>query len=536
VGLLAIINNYLGHFQTTRGKTQPVFKNAASEVFQLEQYLKIFPPQSGYFMRELSGTMMFINLVEESYRLIYSDRNSQSMPDPPNVDEIVTFVEQVKAMRFSSPNVTNFNHALTAHINILGTEALTQMEFFNSESIEQTKNRFNNPESFDLFPYLVKYYFRFFLNQKDRLKLVSSPLTFKNSSQIKSPESEKYNTNTSDLLNQQIRYFEPLSRAKLVDLNQVFASAPKPSANKFKPEPNPLRNSHHITVTKPPVQEPVSTGNGRGSFSNQERRRSVEDATATINPKQIHFQIDRNQFNKIGDLSMTFNKIGGGIRYYNMPSETTSPNQRPHNSLPSPSYSSVNASHHNIHHQTTRSSMPVQYTTQTSLNTHDVLPKPFTIHHQASMPATIGEHPLHSSPPMHSSVGNPRGKYRGNDVSIVGRSLKEEDSSVLYNVLHIPRKQSDTNYRLFGRAGLDESRVSGRSYQNLEHDSIMGNINMNNTSISGKHVTKTEEVLGYKHKGDSIIMEGDLIPSQLKGEKSPLENQRGRSLRKRRFI
>lgn len=58
VGLLTIINNYLGHYQINKGKSENLFKNAASEVFQLEQYLKIFPNQSAYFMRELSATMV----------------------------------------------------------------------------------------------------------------------------------------------------------------------------------------------------------------------------------------------------------------------------------------------------------------------------------------------------------------------------------------------------------------------------------------------------------------------------------------------
>jgi len=483
---------------------------------------------------------MFINLVEESYRLIYTDKNSQSMPDPVNVDEIVTFIEQVKAMRFSSPNVTNFNHALTAYINILTPEALQQMEFFNSESIEQTKNRYNNPETVDLFPYLVKYYFRFFLNQKDRLKLVSSPLTFKNSSGIKSPESDKYN-NTSDLLNSQIRYFEPLSRSKLVDLHQVFASGPKPPPpQKLSIEP-PVKNSN-ITISRPPVPDPTTqaTTNGhgtsqRGSFGNQERRYSVENG-----PKQISFQIDRNQFNKIGDLSMPVNKMStsGGSRYYSIPSDISpgGSHQRSGHSLPGPG-----TSHGNIHHQPTRSSMPPNYSTQSSLNTHDVHQKqPIVMHHQTSLPTSTHEIQGYAQP-MHSSLGNPRGKNNNTsrgDVSFSGgKSFKDEDGSVLYNVLHIPRKQSDTNYRLFGRAGLDESRISGKSFQHLEHDSIH-----NNVSFSGGknlHVTKTEEVLGYKYKsagGESVLLEGDLIPSQLKGEgttKSPLDNQRRKIFEKK---
>lgn len=479
---------------------------------------------------------MFINLVEESYRLIYSDRNAQSMPDPVNVDEIVTFIEQVKAMRFSSPNVTNFHQALTAYINILSPDSLQQMEFFNSESIEQTKNRYNNPESVDLFPYLVKFYFRFFLNQKDRLKLVSSPLTFKNSSGIKSPESDKYNNNTSDILNSQIRYFEPLSRSKLIDLHQVFAAGPKsPAPQKLSIEP-PVKNSN-ITISRPPIipeqtAHTTTNANGasqRGSFSNQERRRSVEDG-----PKQISFQIDRNQFNKIGDLSMPLNKMStsGGSRYYSIPSDISpgGTHHRAGTSLPGPGTSQQHS-----HHQPTRSSMPPNYSTQSSLQ--DPHQKhPIVMHHQTSLP--VYNNDIHGySQPMHSSVGNPRGKgntSRG-DVSFSGgKSFKDEDGSVLYNVLHIPRKQSDTNYRLFGRAGLDESRISGRSFQQYEHDSIVGNHN-NNVSLSGGknlHVTKTEEVLGYKYKsagGESVLLEGDLIPSQLKGEgttKSPLDNQR----------
>jgi len=64
VGILAIINNYLGHYQINKGKSNNTpFKNAASEVFQLEQYLKIFPNQSAYFMRELSGTMVNISKI-----------------------------------------------------------------------------------------------------------------------------------------------------------------------------------------------------------------------------------------------------------------------------------------------------------------------------------------------------------------------------------------------------------------------------------------------------------------------------------------
>ena len=469
---------------------------------------------------------------------------------------------------------TNIHHTNKTYLFLLHHRAVEHMGLVNSDSMNQSSQRYYSPEVLDLFPYLIKYYFRFFLNQKDRIKLLSSPMSFKSSN----PASHNPNSpdKNNDFLNKELRFFTPLNKSRIVDLKEVFVAPPKPNQNKVQPN----RNSDPLYKTDDPFsnlspQYPAyeeRQGNATApskmrnpNFSDYEKRFSTEHTPVQA---KIDVQIDYNQLAQLTSLSDTSSILSKPStilpsRYSmpeeysynyenikqssnpvilqkevlanNLPSRYSMPEEyeRPFSEIPRQNSNPIRSLRDTAYdYAPTRSSMPNQSSSFSQ-----------SFHIQQSIPQIINEikeYSYEKSPSVGNQNGlnNSKGEERGGQIkweirefgmdepkkvlsSRVKRNKdKNEEELKLYNSLHIPRKESDSSYRLFGRINTDDS-------MRLSMNSLDQSIPKDHRPLGKKNLifpTKSESENIVKSNEGNWHGQTELIPPKLKSK----ENSRRR--------
>ena len=192
---------------------------------------------------------MFTNFIEESYLIVNLCEHTRQSAWEEEIDEVSTFLYQLKQLRskLSSEVLTN-----NSHINILHPKAISQIDILNGKSITQATQRYYTPEKIDLLPYLIKYYYKFFL-ERDQTKVSNKSSHYYQNlplqrglspiHPIKSKESAPNDTTSSNKetlsMNLRIQTFPLLNRTRLIDLKGIFLEEPTASkGNSTPPRPN----------------------------------------------------------------------------------------------------------------------------------------------------------------------------------------------------------------------------------------------------------------------------------------------------------
>ena len=242
---------------------------------------------------------MFANFIEESFLIINTCDYSKKSTWEEQVDEISTFLKQLKHLssRLSPEILQN-----KTYLNILNPKAISQVDSLNSHPIQQATQRYLLPEKIDLFPYLVKYYYRFFLEKKmssgtkshqpssHRLQplqhLHYSVSPNPTSRYNNSPVNETTSTKEAMALNKSTQCFPPLNKSRIVNLNEIITdnfllgkemtpskttqtklpifSEPKPiyeprgSQNEILQIMEAQKDNHNMPLAEPPINNPMN--------------------------------------------------------------------------------------------------------------------------------------------------------------------------------------------------------------------------------------------------------------------------------------
>ena len=399
-------------------------------------------------------------MIEESYKLIYSDRNTDTNLGIENNEEISFFIEQIKTVKAIYNSDPQFHVTQSKFLKILHPALLSSLKEVNDEFIKIGIKSYNSPQTIDLFPYLIKYYFKFFLTQKDRFKLLSSPLSFKSSDNLykpprssQSPDRNKYSRS--------IQLYEPLDKSRIIDLKRVFVAQSPPKVR--------IEMSKSSPVTfKQPLDEEYLDNNAPSNKENNSILRIKDKKTLTESPiasDKIFVKIDYQQLSQITNTPIVQSK-----------------------SIHQPSFTAPAHEDQNMQQE----SLLVNAKNRISLPTRKITDSFISESHPSA--SESAEPQSHVNVPLLSrrslkdlvSVDN-----LGNDDSKISVQDKDEDNTLpLYNNLHIPRKGSDSNYRIFGRHG---STVDDTS-KFISRDSLFS-LDETESAKSGRSNLETKRIL-----------------------------------------
>jgi len=167
---------------------------------------------------------MFTTFIEESFELVY-------YCDVVMKKKWTDFKDEVSAFIRSLRELNNLNNeplkTSTGFIDVLNPKALSLLDSINGPQIRNSTQMYFSPEKIDLFPYLVKYYYK--LNKE---KLNSSKKAGHHS---RNTSLRQYNQKEVAVMNKQIQMFPKLNREKIMDLKNIFKSKveikPRPSVS-----------------------------------------------------------------------------------------------------------------------------------------------------------------------------------------------------------------------------------------------------------------------------------------------------------------
>ena len=413
---------------------------------------------------------MFINMIEESYKLIYSDRNAtQSAPTSygiENNEEISFFIEQLKTVKAIYNSDPQFPVTDAKFFNVLHPSLVASLKEVNDEFIKKGIKSYNSPQSIDLFPYLIKYYFKFFLSQKDRFKLLSSPLNFKASDSTYDPQKSLQYSEHS-VYNKSIQLYEPLDKTRIIDLKRVFVPSPPPKIRIDLSKSSPVSFKQRRDEEFSESTAPSNQGNS-STLKVREKRFSVESPIA---PDKICVQIDYQQLARMNNTPTS--NIRAGSQH-----SLTAPPHEDH--LLHPEFVAMNMKN--------RTSLPIPQMNDTSImdpqHTESKHPESQNTSNIALLRRSVKDLP------SMSDLSRDEGKKSARDRN-------GDDSLPLYNNLHIPRKGSDSNYRLFGKLGSieDTSKLHSRNSLHQFEEPEIGR-SVRSASDTKRSVQKrTEEVV-----------------------------------------
>ena len=468
---------------------------------------------------------MFTNLVEETYRLIFSVKSTPSELAPDNIEQIIAFIGQIRQFKGhivddstilynngtylkvfderevvreitikdneikDSKNNKNNKNNKDSKVNknnkdnrnsrepetkeiIKIFEAKEGLKKINQDLIDIANYQFKHPQYVDMFPYLIKYYFRFFLSNNDHFRLLSSPLSFKPSSVGSLNRGSLENISDKDE-SKDIQYYQPLQKDKIVNLRKMFEFSEKSSPERLDSqayERNFKKGSTYpdskTSILSTDFLNPAFTLSSIGSpkVVGYERRFSVD---SPMGHAKISVMIDYDQLAD-KDASKTPNARASHPQKALDFSSNLNPRGKFKHANPIRSVQEI---------MDEDSEMDVSHTKDS-------------------------QHRIPSKTDITKSAKSDRSLFvESSKRDETFQERNSADESVLYTALHIPRKVSDSRNRIFAKGHLDDSGMSLRtkSYP-------IGEVGPSKTtqSQSARH-------LGFNRPNTNTVLSEDLL-------------------------
>src|SRR5690242_12521636 len=102
---------------------------------------------------------MFTNFIEESYELLYLCDHIQAEIWDQYKDEISYFIKCLKEIKREAENVKEIL-LKNGWLDVMHPKAINCIDLYNGKSITESTQLFYTPELIDLYPYLIKYWYK----------------------------------------------------------------------------------------------------------------------------------------------------------------------------------------------------------------------------------------------------------------------------------------------------------------------------------------------------------------------------------------